>query len=256
MMKVLIISLDKKESAQLEANINRLAKKPESVDLVYSLDEAGKYLDKEDSPDLIFNLCKDQILDFLKFFQKNQIQSALVFIADNDKHINSTFLFNTLNFISGKASIEDVKFCFDKHATYFKEMSDLSYKNDIRELMKFMSNREKEFKKRFMVKIGNVIRSVNVEDIAYFFSQERINYLVKYNGKKFPIDNTLDEVEEMVDPDKFFRANRQFIINIDAIAEIHPYFKGRVKLNLNPQQEGDLIISAEKSRSFKDWLDE
>lgn len=255
-MKVLIISLDQKEAAQLEANIHRLVKKPESIHLLYSLKEAESYLNKEDSPDLIFNLCKDQIEAFLTFYQKNQLQSALVFIAENDKHMASSFLFNTLNFIIGKAEIEDVKFCFDKHATYFKEMSDLSYKNDIRELMKFMSNRDKEFKKRFMVKIGNVIRSVNIEDIAYFFSQERINYLVKYNGKKFPIDNTLDEVEEVLNPDKFFRANRQFIINIDAIAEIHPYFKGRVKLNLNPQQEGDLIISAEKSRSFKDWLDE
>lgn len=255
-MKVLIIAVDKKESSQLGADINRLVKRPEVLDSVHSLDEAAIYLNKEESPDIIFNLCKDKILDFLQFYQKNQVQSALVFIADNDKHINSTFLFNTLNFISGQANIEDIKFCFDKHATYFKEMSDLSYKNDIRELMKFMSNREKDFKKRFMVKIGNVIRSVNIEDIAYFFSHDRINYLVKYNGKKFPIDNTLDEVEEVVDPEKFFRANRQFIINIDSIAEIHPYFKGRVKLNLNPQQEGDLIISAEKSRSFKDWLDE
>jgi DNA-binding LytR/AlgR family response regulator len=60
----------------------------------------------------------------------------------------------------------------------------------------------------------------------------------------------------MLDPEDFFRANRQFIIHIDSIAEIHPYFKGRVKLNLEPTQKGDLIISAEKSRSFKDWLDE
>ena len=60
----------------------------------------------------------------------------------------------------------------------------------------------------------------------------------------------------MLDPDTFFRANRQFIININAIAEIHPYFKGRVKLNLEPKQDTELVISAEKSRSFKDWLDE
>lgn len=122
--------------------------------------------------------------------------------------------------------------------------------------MTFMAKKDKEYKKRFMIKVGNVIKSISVDDIAYFYSLDRINYLVNFKGKKFPVDNTLDEIEEMLNPAKFFRANRQFIVSIDSIAEIHPYFKGRVKINLNPIQEGEIVISSEKSRSFKEWLDE
>ncbi|MFT4969892.1 MAG: two-component system response regulator LytT [Chitinophagales bacterium] len=255
-MNVLIFANDKKVAKPLEGWIKQLSVQPEKIRYVYSNKEMLSYLKENEEPDLIFNVCEDQVKPYFEFFSKNQVSSGLVFIADNDKYMESSFLFNTLHFLYGELSVADIKFCFDKYRTYFKDKSEVSYVKDLQKLTNLLSEKEKEYKKRFMVKIGNMIRSVNVQDIAYFFSQDRINYLVKFNGKKFPIDNSLDEAEEMLDPAIFFRANRQFIININSIAEIHPYFKGRVKLNLEPEQEGELVISAEKSRSFKDWLDE
>lgn len=255
-MKVLIIANNKKQAASLKTLIQKMSVDIEDLEVCNSLNEGEKFLKENNNPDLIFCVCEDIANEYFEVFSKNDIRSAIVFIASNDKYMSTSYLFNTLNFIVDKVQLEDIKFCFDKYTTYFKNISEVSYVKDLQQLTKLLSQKEKEYKKRFMVKIGNVIRSVNVEDIAYLYSHERINYIVKYNGKKFPLDNTLDEIEEILDPDNFFRANRQFIININAIAEIHPYFKGRVKLNLEPQQEGDLIISAEKSRSFKDWLDE
>lgn len=255
-MNVLVIANNKKLAENLVKLISKLSYEISDLNSCISLKDGLKHLKDKDNPDLIFCACEDIARDYFEGIQKTEVRSPLVFIADNDKYMASSFLFNTLHFITDQVKIEDVKFCFDKYATYFKKQSEVSYVKDLQKLTSLLSQKEKEFKKRFMVKIGNVIRSVNVEDIAYLYSHERINYIVKYNGKKFPLDNTLDEIEEILDPDNFFRANRQFIININAIAEIHPYFKGRVKLNLEPKQEGDLIISAEKSRSFKDWLDE
>ena len=255
-MNVLVIANNKKSQEALVKLIKKLSVQPEQLDLCNSLDEGKAYLRENEIPDLIFNVCEDQVLKYFEFYQKEQVTSSLVFIANNDKHMASSFLFNTLQFFIEEPAIEDVKFCFDKYRTYFKDKSEVNYIKDLQKLTNLLSQKEKEYKKRFMVKVGNVIKSVNVQDIAYFFSQDRINFIVKNNGKKFPIDNTLDEAEDMLDPAIFFRANRQFIININAIAEIHPYFKGRVKLNLEPQQEAELVISAEKSRSFKDWLDE
>lgn len=255
-MHVLIYAPYKEPTTKLLKHIAKLSIQPERLETVSNEKAFKKYIDQEEAPHLIFNLCGDQIEDIYALYSKQSISSMLVFIANTDRHISSAFLFNTLHFLSGDYSMADIKFCFDKYRNFHQDPSEIRYINDLQKLTKLLSQREKEYKKRFMVKIGNVIRSVNVQEIAYIFSHERINYLVKYNGKKFPIDNTLDEVEEMLDPEDFFRANRQFIIHIDSIAEIHPYFKGRVKLNLEPTQEGDLIISAEKSRSFKDWLDE
>lgn len=255
-MNVLVIANDKKSQELVVNLIKKISLQPEQLNACNSLDEGKSFLKKNDTPDLIFNFCEDQVLSYFELYQQEQLTSSLVFIANNDKHMASAFLFNTLQFFVDSVSIEDVKFCFDKYRTYFKDVSEVNYIKDLQKLTNLLTQRDKEYKKRFMVKVGNVIKSVNVKDIAYFFSQDRINFIVKSNGKKFPIDNTLDEAEEMLDPDTFFRANRQFIININAIAEIHPYFKGRVKLNLEPQQEAELVISAEKSRSFKDWLDE
>lgn len=255
-MKVLIIANRAKSAKNLNKLISMLSKDIEEVAICNSLNEGKDKLKSDFIPDLIFNICEDIADEYFKVIQESNTLAPLVFIADNDRFMASSFLFNTIHFITDKVKIEDVKFCFDKFTTYHKVQPEANYVKDLQKLTQLLSEKEKEYKKRFMVKIGKVIRSVNVDDIAYLFSQDRINYLVKYNGKKFPIDNSLDEIEELLDPEVFFRANRQFIVNIDSIAEIHPYFKGRVKLNLEPQQDGDLVISADKSRSFKNWLDE
>lgn len=255
-MTVLLIANQDIFINQMLPLFKKLSKAPEIIESCVGFVAAKKFLDQHDTPDIIFNLCDHDVEAFFLFHQQNPTTSAQVFIAQNDKMMSTSFLFNTLQFFTETMKIEDLKFCLDKYTTYYQDRHEVNYVKDLQKLTQLLTQKEKEFKKRFMVKVGNVIKSVNIEDIAYFYSQDRINYLVKYNGKKFPIDNTLDEVEEMIDPDKYFRANRQFIINIDSIAEIHPYFKGRVKLNLNPQQEGELVISAEKSRNFKDWLDE
>lgn len=255
-MNVLVVANNEKLGEKLLKLIKKLSKQPERIHTCTNLKDAKEYILEKETPDLIFNLCEDKAKAYFEMYQQLQVSSALVFVANNDKYMATSFLFNTLQFFIEDMAVEDVKFCFDKYLTYFKDRNEVSYVKDLQKLTQLLSDKEKEYKKRFMVKIGNIIRSVNVDDIAYFFSQDRINYLVKYNGKKFPIDNTLDDAEAILDPDVFFRANRQYIINIDAIAEIHPYFKGRVKLNLDPPQTGELVISAEKSRSFKDWLDE
>jgi two-component system response regulator LytT len=255
-MNVLVIANNNKSQEKLISLIKKMSLQAEHLHGCNSLKEGKDYIKNNDLPDLIFNFCEGETPAYFEFYQQEQLSSSLVFIANNDKHMATSFLFNTLHFFVDDIAIEDIKFCFDKYRTYFKDVSEVNYIKDLQKLTNLLSQKEKEYKKRFMVKVGNVIKSVNVQDIAYFFSQDRINFIVKNNGKKFPIDNTLDEAEEMLDPDTFFRANRQFIININAIAEIHPYFKGRVKLNLEPQQDAELVISAEKSRSFKDWLDE
>ncbi|MCB0539863.1 MAG: LytTR family transcriptional regulator DNA-binding domain-containing protein [Chitinophagales bacterium] len=255
-MDVLIIANNEKSADYLENIIGKFSEFKDNIQVCIGLDDATTWLQDNDAPDIIFNVCDNEIEEYYKMYQYSDIHSALVFIASNDKHIQTSYLFNTLNFITDKPKLEDIKFCFDKYNTYFKDKSDINYVRDLQKLTKLISDRDKKFKKRFMVRVGNVFKYVTVTNIAYFYSHDRINYIVNIDGRKFPLDNTLDEVELMLNPVVFFRANRQFIININSISEIHPYFKGRVKLKLEPPQEGELIISAGKSRSFKDWLDE
>ncbi|MEL7005462.1 MAG: LytTR family DNA-binding domain-containing protein, partial [Bacteroidota bacterium] len=94
------------------------------------------------------------------------------------------------------------------------------------------------------------------EKIAYFFSQNKLTYIVAIDGKKYPFDQTLEVLDHQLDPKLFFRANRQYIVKFESIAEIHPHFKGRMKIMLSPSADDEIVISAERTPEFKQWLDQ
>lgn len=123
------------------------------------------------------------------------------------------------------------------------------------ELKSALSIGRKEYKMRFLCKLGNKIKSVPVEKIQYFYSESKLTLIVDQDNNRFPINNTLDEVDNMLDPNIFFRVNRKYIASFSAISEIHPYFKGRLKVKLTPATDDDIVVSSEKSPLFKAWLD-
>lgn len=249
-MQILIIS-DDTENAKLWKK--ELSKIDENTQLfLVNKKNATDFLKDNDQPDIIFvEVAKEKDL---YISAEAECASPLVVIADNAELCLSAFSLNTFNYLIKPLASEDFEQSLEKYNKFYNKKIDKDFLGDLQSLVNFVSKKEKDYKKRFMVKIGNTIKSIQVKDIAYFFSQDKITYLMKHDGKKFPIENTLDEAEEILNPENFYRANRQFIININAISEIHPYFKGRVKLNLLPAQETDIIISSDKSRSFKDWL--
>jgi two-component system response regulator LytT len=115
---------------------------------------------------------------------------------------------------------------------------------------------QQEYKSRFLVKFGQRIKAIPVEKIAYFYSRDKLSFLVTFEGQKLPVDQTLEELDGLLDPKHFFRVNRKFIVHFDAVADIHPYFKGRVKLMLEPAIDEDIVVSSEKTPVFKKWLDQ
>ena len=110
------------------------------------------------------------------------------------------------------------------------------------------------FQKRFMVRYGQKIKVINTMDIAYFFAVKGNNFFKVFDGMEYPSDYSLDKLEGMLDPDLFYRINRQFIINIHAIREMYSYSKSRVRIELEPPSEHETIASTERSGGFKKWL--
>ncbi len=113
----------------------------------------------------------------------------------------------------------------------------------------------KEYKKRFVVRFGEHIKTLNSEDIAYFFSESKATFARINDGKTFPVDFNLDALEDLLDPSHFFRINRQFLISLPAIAEMKTYSKARVIVTLQPQSKEQPVVSSERSAQFKHWLD-
>ncbi len=106
-----------------------------------------------------------------------------------------------------------------------------------------------------MVKVGNMYKSFNVEDIAYFKSQEGMICLYTYSGQTYPIEYTIDQLESILNPIHFFRINRKFMISVKSVEEIHSYFNSRLLLKILPKEEEQVIVSRERTTNFKRWLD-
>ena len=106
-----------------------------------------------------------------------------------------------------------------------------------------------------MVKVGNQFRSFNVEDIAYFKSNEGLICLYTQTGQSFPIEYTIDQLENILNPLHFFRINRKFMVSVKAVVEIHSYFNSRLLLKLLPKEDEQVVVSRERTTNFKRWLD-
>jgi DNA-binding LytR/AlgR family response regulator len=126
----------------------------------------------------------------------------------------------------------------------------------INELVKELQQKlqTKEYRKRFLVKHGQKLVSVETDEIAYFFSDGRLNFFKTFDNRKFVVDYTMDELNEMLDPDKYFRISRSFFIAVHSVAQIHDYFGNRLMLQLKPETDKEAIVSREKVTEFKDWL--
>jgi DNA-binding LytR/AlgR family response regulator len=132
------------------------------------------------------------------------------------------------------------------------EQQDFNIENLIKELQSKLQ--PKEFRKRFLVKHAQKLVSIDVEEIAYFFSDGRLNFFKTFDNRKFVLDYTMDDLEEMLDPDKYFRISRAFYISVASVDQIHEYFGNRLLIHLKPAVDKEAIVSREKVSDFKKWM--
>ncbi|MGZ8543932.1 MAG: LytR/AlgR family response regulator transcription factor, partial [Flavisolibacter sp.] len=166
---------------------------------------------------------------------------------------------NSVDYLLKPVQKEDLQAALDKYRQMKKmyntdtpATSQISIDEIVKELQQKLQT--KEFRKRFLVKHGQKLVSVEVEEIAYFFSDGRLNFFKTFDNRKFVVDYTMDELNEMLDPDKYFRISRSFFISVDSVAQIHDYFGNRLLLHLKPETDKEAIVSREKVTDFKTWL--
>lgn len=122
------------------------------------------------------------------------------------------------------------------------------------DVLKSLNKPEKKYRTRFLITSTEKFYKLSVEDISYFYTEEKITFAVTRAGKEHIIDLTLERLFEQLDPDRFFRANRQIILNIDSITRIEPYFQNRIVVHVKPEFKERILISREKIAAFKLWL--
>lgn len=218
--------------------------------------DAIKWFETNQHPDLIFS--DIELLDGESFeiFNATNISSPVIFTTAHHHHALKAFKVNSIDYLIKPIMKDDMKKALDKYKTLKAQMSGENSTSDvIRGLLNSINAGNKTYKSRFLVKMGDRLVSLTNDQIAYFYSEDKLVFLQTVENKKYPVDFSLDELENTLDPLCFFRLNRQYISNINAIVSIHNYFNGKLKLTLKPNVEKEILVSREKSSIFKNWLD-
>jgi len=253
-MKILIFEDEKLAAEKLVSLLGEVAPECNVIDVKDSVDEAVSWLQNNPHPDLIIS--DIHLIDGLCFniFSQVNVNCPIIFATAYEKYAIQAFEVNSIDYLLKPVQEQRLS----QALTKFNELNQtqLSDRTELyEEFKKLLSAKNKNYKSRFLCKLGNKIKSIPSENIAYFYSANKMTFLVDNNQQRLPVNNTLDEIDQLVDPDSFFRINRKFITHYEAIAEIHPYFKGRLKLKLAPHIDEDIVVSTEKSPIFKAWLD-
>lgn len=224
-----------------------------------SIKSTVNWLQNNPTPDLI--LMDIELADGQSFeiFNQVKVKSPVIFITSYDEYALKAFKVNSVDYLLKPVQKEDLHAALEKYRsmkTMYTEPTTTAAPINIEVLVKELQEKlqTKEYRKRFLVKHGQKLVSVEVSDIAYFFSDGRLNFFKTTDNRKFVVDYTMDELNEMLDPDKYFRISRSFYISVESVAQIHDYFGNRLILQLKPETDKEAIVSREKVTDFKNWL--
>lgn len=252
-MKALIIEDEKLASERLIELIKVIKPEVQIVGNIKSVEAGLDWFQKNEQPDLIIS--DIQLLDGSSFeiFDQVKPKCKVIFTTAYDQYAIKAFEVNSVDYLLKPIQEEKLSNAFQKLGN--KAESATSQPFDLESIKALINQQNKEYKSRFLTKVGQRIKAIPIDKIAYFYTYDKLTFIVTFEKQKIIIDNTLEEVDQMLDPKQFFRVNRKFLVHFDAVSDIHPYFKGRVKLTLQPEIDEDIVVSSEKTPLFKMWLD-
>ena len=257
-MKILIVEDEDLAVKKLKKTLTSVDNTATVVGEADSIKGTVDWLENNPSPDLI--LMDIELADGQSFeiFNHVQVKSPVIFITSYDEYALKAFKVNSVDYLLKPVQKEDLQAALEKYRSMKKvyagenETSSISIDALVKELQQKLQT--KEYRKRFLVKHGQKLVSIEVDEIAYFFSDGRLNFFKTFDNRKFVVDYTMDELNEMLYPDKYFRISRSFFISVNSVGQIHDYFGNRLLLHLKPETDKEAIVSREKVTEFKNWL--
>ena len=247
-MKVLIIEDEAPAYRRLEKLIRESDPSVVIAGIIQSVKDGIEWFKSNPSPDLIFS--DIQLGDDLSFtiFKQLNITIPIIFITAFDEYAINAFKFYSIDYLLKPVNANDLKNSLNKYKT-IRQNNAL---NNFDELLSKLA--EKRYRERFLVYSGDSLIPINCTDVAYFLSEDGTTLLITNEDKRYFIDESLDTLEEELKPNKFFRANRQYIISSGSILKIHHYGNQKLKLTIKPASGEEIIISKLKATAFKSWL--
>ena len=257
-MKVLIVEDEELAVKKLRKTLASVDPNAEVAGVTDSIVATVNWIENNPLPDLI--LMDIELSDGQSFeiFNRVTIKCPVIFTTSYDEYALKAFKVNSVDYLLKPIQKEDLEAALQKMGQLkdiYKEpigRADMNIDSLVKELQEKLQL--KEYRKRFLVRHAQKLVSVDTDEIAYFFSDGRLNFFKTFDNKKYVVDYTMDELEEMLDPQKYFRISRSFYISVDSVDQIHDYFGNRLLLHLKPAVEKESIVSREKVSEFKKWM--
>jgi DNA-binding LytR/AlgR family response regulator len=250
-MNILIVENEKPAADKLVRLLMKIDKSITILGVVETVEESINRIQEKPLPDLI--LMDIQLDDGLCFeiFETITVDIPVIFTTAYDEYTLKAFKVNSIDYLLKPIDEELLKSALAKFKKLYADKD--PFKRDFKQLLYEFRN---QYKSRFLIKIGEKYRSVPAVDISHFYINERSVFLSDNKGKDYGVDYSLDQLQTLLDPRKFFRINRECIINIEAISLMYSYSSSRLQLTLKDKEKSDLfVVSRDKVAEFKRWID-
>jgi len=253
-MRVLVIEDEPQAARRLQSLIKSNIPDVVFLEVIDTVKKSILWFQQHEAPDLIF--MDIQLADGISFqiFDKVKINAPIIFTTAYDEYALKAFKVNSIDYILKPVDNAELTAAIAKYRTLQDTNKPLP--DQLAESIQLaMSMIAKKYKERFVIKVGEHLKSIETNEILFFFSLEKTSFAQTRDGRKHILDFTLDQLESLLDPKRFFRINRKYIVSIEGIHDMISYANSRLKLVLKTSDDQDIIVARERVQEFKNWLD-
>ncbi|HPE76874.1 MAG TPA: LytTR family DNA-binding domain-containing protein [Draconibacterium sp.] len=254
-MRVIIVEDELHNYRLLKGMVEKLRPDWNIAEWLESVKSTVAWLENNPAPDLIF--MDIQLTDGISFsiFDNVQVDSMVIFTTAYDEYALQAFQVNSIDYLLKPVKLEKLEQAIEKFEHLMSPQKNNSdFKPDYHELLEAITKGEKKYRKRFLISGATSYFKLNVEDIAWFYTESRVTTAVTFKNKQYPVDLTMEKLEDQLDPSIFFRVNRSTIIHINAVQKFENHFGGKLILRLIPPFNEPITISRLKATEFKEWI--
>ena len=249
-MKTIIIEDENLTAKRLESLLQKWDSTIQVEAILPAFRDAVQWFGCNPEPDLIFmDIHLEDDLAF-KIFEQVKIHAPVIFTTAYDEYMIQAFKVNSIDYLLKPVNYDELVQAIEK----FKSLKKQFAQPNLETLLKSLGHKEPEYKSRFMITVGTRIRSIETTEIAYFYSEEKLTFMVTKEGQNLPIDFSLDKLTSMMNPKDYFRISRQFLVSFPSIQTVHAHIKGKLKLELTPKTKLEVLVSGDRMTDFKEWL--
>ena len=254
-LRVLIVEDEPHAQKELKRLLANSGHDIHVIECIDSVEDTINWINNNPEPDIMF--FDIQLSDGLSFdvFNHVKTKAPIIFTTAFDEYAIKAFKVNSIDYLLKPVKQHELNAALDKFHSLISAGKNLESGLKIEQIQKLLEINRPRYKSRFITRIGDQIKHIGINEIAYFKAEDNEVLLVTENNKRYFIDYALEQLNFMLDPDAFFRANRSYVINISSIKKISKYFNSRIHLELEPKTEDAVLISRVRVPDFLNWID-